>query len=237
MGAWTGTQNAGTTVTGFTCLDWTSSSNTDNGAIGLTTRGPGGWSDEFGGPEGVSCDNLPELYCFDTSHVTPLTYTPAAGRIAFVSKAKFNTTSGVAGADALCQGEATAAGLLNPTNFLALLSTSTVSAASRFDLSAPSMPYVRPDGIKIADAPTIEMGAALDSGFWQNADGTYEHSSAWTGSSAPSSTGATNCSDWSSNSSGTSGDAGFSGVTDPSWWSPVNNAPCDNSLSVYCLEK
>jgi hypothetical protein len=238
MGVWTGTQNAGTRVTGSTCVDWTSSSNMDNGATGITTRGPGGWSDEFGGPGGVACDNTPELYCFDISHVTPLTYTHATGRMAFVSKASFDTTSGAAGADALCQSEATAAGLINPTHFLALLSTSTVSAASRFDLSAPSMPYVRPDGIKIADAPMIEAGGALDSGFWQHADGSYAlQISTWTGSSTPSSTGATNCSDWSTNSSATSGRAGFSGVTDPSWWSPVDNAPCDNSLSVYCLEQ
>ena len=236
-GVWTGTADDGTTVTNSTCVDWTSSSNSDNGAVGLTTRGPGGWSDEFGGPGGAACGQTPKLYCFDTSHVTPLMYTATAGRVAFVSKASLDTTSGVAGADALCQSEATAAGLTSPTHFLALLSTSTVSATSRFDLSAMSAPYVRPDGIKIADAQTISTGAALESGFWQNADGTYENNSAWTGSTSPSSTDATNCNNWSTNSSGTMGRAGFSGVTDPIWWSPVQVAPCDNTLSVYCLEQ
>jgi hypothetical protein len=44
---------------------------------------------------------------------------------------------------------------------------------SGFNFLAMSEPYVRPDGIKIADAPTIASGASLDSGIWQNADGTY----------------------------------------------------------------
>jgi len=240
-GAWTGTTNSGTTVAGSTCVDWTSSSNSDNGATGFTTGGPGGWSDQFGsGPGGPPCDQTPRLYCFDTSHVTPLTYTPAAGRVAFLSASSFDTTSLVAGADALCQSEAASAGLANPTHFLALLSTSTVSAASRFNLSAMSMPYVRPDGIKIADAPTIEMGGALNSGIWQHADGSYAMgTSTWTGSSTPSSTGAATCSDWSSNSSGTMGHAnsGGSDFTDTRWWGPGNDAICNLALSVYCLEQ
>jgi centrosomal CEP192-like protein len=116
---------------------------------------------------------LTHFYCFDVSHITTLTVTPASGRIAFVSRESFATMLGLSSADTLCHSEATAGGLSNPTQFLAMLSTSTASAASRFDLSAMSPSYVRPDGIEIADAPTIAAGSTLDSGIWQHADGSY----------------------------------------------------------------
>ena len=165
----TGTSTNGTS-TGDTCADWTSDSSPTGAATGQLSGGPTVWTDF----EAAPCGEPEPLYCFDTSHVSPLTVTPVSGRIAFVSKGTFVfSPSGLSGADALCMNEASAAGLKNASKFLALLSTSTASAASRFDLSATSAPYVRPDGIKIADATTIAAGGALNSGIWQNADGTY----------------------------------------------------------------
>ena len=165
-----------------TCGDWLIGTGVSFGELGESTGGAGAWSDDA---SETSCNAPAHLYCFDTSQVSALTVTPAPGASHSCPKGSFATSQGVSGADTLCQNEASAAGLANPTTFLALLSTSTAPAASRFDMSAMSAPYVRPDGIEIADAPTIAAGSTLDSGIWQHADGSYvtEFAAAtWTGS-------------------------------------------------------
>jgi hypothetical protein len=243
--AWSGTTNAGTVAGGpspkpfLTCDDWTSSDSMNDGAFGLI-GGPGAWSDGGNLGDGDACNEDLHLYCFDTSHISTLTVTPASGRVAFVSKGSFDTTSGLAGADTQCQDEASAAGLANPTQFLALLSTSTASAASRFNLSGAQ--WVRPDGIKIADPTTLAAGSELNSGIWQNADGTYVTGTAltyvWTGSSTPSTTGTTSetCTDWSTNSSSVNGALGLSNLANTGWWNIGDSDPCNVAHSVYCLQ-
>jgi hypothetical protein len=234
---WTGTTDAGI-ASPFACGDWLIGTGESFGELGETTGGAGAWSDDA---SETSCNALAHLYCFGTSRVSALTVTPAPGRIAFVSKGSFATSQGVAGADTLCQNEASAAGLANPTTFLALLSTSTAPAASRFDMSAMSAPYVRPDGIEIADAPTIAAGSTLDSGIWQHADGSYvtEFAAAtWTGSAAPNDTGALSatCQDWMTTNGAATGSEGVSNVTDI-WWNSGMSTSCLEPLSVYCLEQ
>jgi hypothetical protein len=221
-------------------VDWTSNLggvNADFGKIGHTDTGPGGWSDDGGA---FSCDNAVQLhlYCFDTTHDFTVTVTKATGRVAFVSQSAFDTTSGVAGADALCASEAISSGLTNGATFKALLSTTSASAASRFTLTSGA--YVRPDGIKIADATTIAVGNALDSGIWQNADSTYvpvHNVNVWTGSTTPNVVGTSTCTDWTTNSNAFLGASGESSVTNKGWWkSTFTGANCGNQFSVYCLE-
>jgi hypothetical protein len=245
---WTGTLGDGTVANtppppgftpGDTCSDWTSNFFETKGDTGVSSEGPTFWTDNLGNV-GNSCNSAQSLYCFDTSHVTPLTVTKTPGRIAFVSKGTLDNTSGIAGADTLCATEASAASL--PGTFQALLSTSTTPAAMRsgFNFLAMSEPYVRPDGIKIADAPTIASGAPLDSGIWQNADGTYvtTFSLPWTGSGTPSSptTTAQTCDEWSTNSDPASGDIGDSSDSGEFWWI-TTGALCGNSLPIYCLQE
>jgi hypothetical protein len=234
---WTGTLKAGTAAA-LTCSNWTSNSNSVQGEEGVVFDGPLLWTDIGGG--GTFCNNALPLYCFDTSHVTPLTVTKTPGRIAFVSKGSLNNTSGIAGADSICGTEGAAASL--PGTFQALLSTSATPAAMRsgFNFSIGSEPYVRPDGIEIAEAPTMATGATLDSGIWQNADGTYKASAgaAWTGSSTPSAstTTAHTCDDWTSNSSSLLGFFADDSAT-VAWFGDGAQNPCDFSHQVYCLEE
>ena len=235
---WTGTTDAGTINGSNTCGDWTFGNGSSFGELGETTGGAGAWSDDA-----VETDCLvsASIYCFDTSHIMALTVTRTPGRLAFVSKGSFVTNQAVSGADALCQAEATAAGLPNPTQFLAMLSTSTASAASRFDMSAMSTPYVRPDGVKIADAATLAAGGTLDSGIWQHADGTYvtEFAAAvWTGSISPNVVGtlATTCQDWTTLNGGDTGSLAVSNVTD-TWWNTDSTTSCGASHSIFCLDQ
>ncbi len=235
---WTGTTDSGTINGSVTCGDWTIGTGASFGELGESVGGAGAWSDDA---EETSCNVSAHFYCFDVSHVTALTVTPASGRIAFVSKESFSTRLGLSGADTLCQNEATAGSLSNPTQFLAMLSTSTASAASRFDWSAMSPPYVRPDGIEIADAPTIAAGSTLDSGIWQHADGTYvtEFAAAvWTGSSSPTVIGtlATTCQDWTSPGGADTGSQAVSNVTD-AWWNTNSTTSCGVPHAIFCLEQ
>jgi hypothetical protein len=236
---WTGSNNAGNVdVNGFTCTDWTSNSSGMIGEYGTFDGGPIDWSDHA--EEAPCSDSLNlHLYCFDTSHANPLTVTRVSGRVGFVTKGSFDPSTGVSGADTLCQGEATSAGLANPSNFLALISTSTASAASRFDTSAGSMPFVRLDGIKIADAASLASGT-INSGIWQHADGSYlggtDNPNVLTGSTAPNTKGALSdtCSDWSSKASTVI--LGYSDETSI-WWESIKDLPFCNPLPVYCLEQ
>jgi hypothetical protein len=239
---WTGTTNSGTIVSGKACQDWTSNSSMDSGETGIFDGGPAFWSDDAGAA--VNCANTSQarLYCFDTSHTNPLVIPPVDGRIAFISKFDFDPSTGVSGADAECQSEATTAGFASPNTFLALISTTTASAATRFDLSMGSKPFVRPDGVKIADAPTIATGGVLDSGIWQYSDGTYftnpgRNLTAWIGSTAPNVNGtlAQTCNDWSSKSSTDTGLFG-SAITVSGWWAAGSNH-CSSGSSVYCLNQ
>lgn len=234
---WTGTAVNGTATT-ETCSDWTDGSLNSFGEEGESTGGPGIWTDN-GGAGG--CQGAEPFYCFGTSHVTPLTITPVTGRLAFVSTSSFEANFGITDADSVCQSDATTAGLANPTNYLALLATSTASPASRFNLSALSAPYVRPDGVKIADAPTIASGGELDSGIWQHADGSYAgefSSTVWTGSSAPNAAGtlATTCQDWSTISGADFGSEGQSNTTDL-WWDTGGSVSCGVSQFLFCLQQ
>ena len=232
---WTATASDGTVIPGFTCLDWSDSTSANQGDLGFTSAGPFTWTEAF---SGIACNNMfQHLFCFDISIVNPLAISPASGRIAFVTVGNFDTSSGILGADADCASQASAVGLMG--TFKALLSTSSMAGASRFNLAIGSAPFVRPDGIKIADAPAIASGNALGSGIWQHADGSYDSVNAWTGSSTPKVAGtmATTCDDWSNNTSMATGNPGDSSRADAAWWNKGVTFSCNGGASIYCLQQ
>jgi len=98
---------------------------------------------------------------------------------------------------------------------------------------------VRPDGIKIADAPKLAAGNALDSGIWQHADGSYFSGfseTVWTGSTTPNVVGTNTCDDWSMESSAVMGAFGTATETEPIWWEEFSSVGCTDSRAVYCLQ-
>jgi hypothetical protein len=186
----TGTDGSGAVVPGETCGDWTQTSGSQQ-HYGLLSGGTAGW--ENWGTQ--SCSTPAHLYCLQTSYTTPVTVTPAVGRKMFISAHSFNTSTGLAGADAVCAGDATAAGLSG--TYLALLATDTTSAISRFDTTGT--PWVRVDGIPVvataADMATYSLiaPACLDS------KGNYEtYGGAISGSTSASTPGtdAQTCVNW-----------------------------------------
>jgi hypothetical protein len=231
---WTGTTKDGLLSSGQTCTDWTSSSG--SGLTGRAAGGPASWTARTNS----GCGTARRLYCFQTDHTTDdLVPTSTAGKIAFVSTKSFTPGPGVgiAGADALCASNATAASL--PGTFKALLATTAASAASRVTL-APL--YVRPDGIPIASGTTLSAGGVLDSGIWQRADGTYSPATgdlAYTGAPTPASlpaSAASTCDDWTATTS-TAAVIGADTFADPTWWNLASTQTCAATLAVYCLEQ
>ena len=154
-----------------------------------------------------------------------------------------NGMNGIASADALCQMEAANANLPNPTMFLAAMSTTTVAAASRFDLTGP--PWVRVDGVQLAATAadffdlTVLTWAPLDI---SSSMSVYETYWIWTGSPTPQMTGTalTTCTDWTSTSTSVGPTNGVSGYTDSSRWfqspTPYSNPSCTFPAGhIYCL--
>ncbi|HEY2387755.1 MAG TPA: hypothetical protein VGK30_12400 [Candidatus Binatia bacterium] len=222
---WTGTDGDGT-KSSSTCANWTSTSG--SATIGSTGAGPDAWTASIT----QSCNAPRHLYCFETDKTATLTPTVAPGNLIFVTNGTFTPgAGGTATADALCNSEATTA--LLSGSFVALLATSTQSAAARVVLSALN---VRKDGISVGSDAVLSAGGALPSGIWQTASGAYVGGGAvWTGAATPGTVGTTTstCNDWTSTAS-SGGIFGLPNFADASWWSSSTQT-CNHAFRVYCV--
>lgn len=140
------------------------------------------------------CTMGTHVACFGVGYDTVIAPPePVSGRYAFVTVQSFGSTGGIAEADALCNQEAQLAGLSG--NYLALLSTSTQTAASRFDLTGP--PWVRVDGLQLARSPLAFMAEELVVPLHLTALGSVHDTRVVTGVSPGSFTDGV-CADWTS---------------------------------------
>ena len=114
---------------------------------------------------------------------------------------------GVGAADAVCQGDATAAGLAVPANYRALLTTA-VAATDSTRINLTGQPWYRLDGaqlVAVASEPADSGANKQLTSLNVTSAGIYQTELfVWTGSGvAPSSTAMTmNCTNWTSSSSG-----------------------------------
>ncbi len=98
----------------------------------------------------IDCDSGAGLLCVGVDKSTPLSFTPASGRVAFLSDARVAANEGIGAADTICQAEGAGLG----GSFLAAIATSTTPLWDRFDLDGD--PWVRVDGIPfVADAADL----------------------------------------------------------------------------------
>lgn len=243
--ALTGANEDGTAVANssgvLNCSDFTSNSNAAMSyyAFGDLNGGSVAWAST--GFDVTYCGSQGALLCFGSDSSRPVTVTPAAGRRAFVSKNVFTSGGGLASADAICQSDATSAGLANASHFLALMATNTTSALSRFDMTKAA--WVRIDGLPIVSKATDLVSAPLMSSVSQYADGTYVTSvvAAFTGSESPATidgTGVT-CNNWTSTSATDSAIVGYAVTTSSEWFDRVTlngSGICTTPASVYCFE-
>ena len=163
---------------------------------------------------------------------------PVGGRVAFVTTAVFNPATGLAGADALCDAEASSL----TGSFRAMLATSAASMASRFSVDA--RPIYRPDGVLVAADAAALLGPTLPlTPIAVDAAALPVQALVWVGSSSPMTPGDTTTTchtvetgSWSTTSGSVNGRLGFSSQRDTmlaSAWFPCSWA----SGHVYGLEE
>jgi hypothetical protein len=142
---------------------------------------------------------------------------------------------GIAGADNVCQTAANNAGIAG--TFKAWLATQAQGPA--VTLTPSSLPYVRVDGVKVADNWTDLIDGSLDAPIRVSELGNLLASSSlvWTGATQlgqPIST--LQCADWSTASSDTVAVVG-NAAEQGSGFSVWLNRPCDQPQRLYCIQQ
>ena len=155
----TGTSHRRLGVPDGTCADWTST--TGSFAFGLGTSTTKGWTDQTSFVATDSCGTITTpVYCFENDTgmaAVSAPVAPAGARHAFLSTTLWTPGGGVGAADAVCQADASAAGLAVPANYRALLTT-TVAATDSTRISLTGQPWYRLDGAQLVAAAVGSRG-------------------------------------------------------------------------------
>lgn len=163
--------------------------------------------------------------------------TQAGGKRIFSTANVYNGNfGGLAGADTVCQNEATALGYSG--TWKAVLSSSTTNAKDRLTITYP---VVRAsDGTLIA--PSNLWGGSISnivtsgpvSGVWTGSESSGTKYSSWGGGA---STNAANyCNDWTDGTASYSAQYAYNNATSSQWLS-VDSTYCNASRPFYCLEQ
>jgi hypothetical protein len=185
------------------------------------------------------------LYCFGVDREQPVrpADVPVPGsRRAFVTDGLFRPGGGLVAADALCAAEAAEAGL--PGSFLALLPTTSASAASRFDEAAGAT-WFRIDGAPLhVPGSDLFSGAPLITPLNVTSKGRYVGASrlegfthlVFTGGETPR-TPATICKDWTDVEGLLEATSGSTSHVANWWVQPRSYGLCSIDQRIYCLER
>jgi hypothetical protein len=216
------------------CDGWTNGSDRSTVGVGSGAVTGAGWTRPGGGePE---CATPQSLACLETEPGPPLSFPGVSGKVVFVttgvgtgniaSWAESGGVAGIAGADAVCRAQALATARPNAPAYKAWLSA---GASKAIDRILSNGPWVRADGMKLADTK-----AELESGLLQTAlnvtgSGAYLSSGgAWVGK-----TGA-NCQDWQSAAIETKGQSGS--IQGVSTLQGQASSACILSMRLICVE-
>ena len=214
------------TATTATCSNYTSTAG--SGTVGETDGTYGNWTNDG---VALACSTELRLDCFGIDLATAVAppKPPPNAKIAFVTNATFAASGGLTGADSLCNSEGA---VLNIGSFVALLATSTATAASR----AASGIYARPDGVALGP-----IGNTLAAPINVTAAGTYISAPAWTGAASPTlpltSIGSTTttCNNWSAATG--SGEVGAITIASTSSFFDRTAACNDTTTHLYCVQQ
>ena len=174
--------------------------------------------------------NVPELTCTDECQIVR--------KIIFVTSVTFmGKLGGLTGADQTCQKLAGAAGLKSPTTFRAWLSDGFEPVTDRIDPFEG--PYIRPDGIQIADNWQDLTDGDLDAPI--SVDETkQDHTQltvyVWTNIAADGGfDGHTSCEGWNKLPAGKTGRVGTLDSTSATW-THHSELLCVLQAHLYCVE-
>jgi hypothetical protein len=158
-----------------------------------------------------------------------------SGKIVFLtSTTHTGELGGVAGADAICQGLADAAGLFG--TFKAWISDDTSEPLSSFTHS--SEPYVTVNGLLVA----YNWTDLADSGHLRNEivfdeEGIYQGGEVWTGTNVFGQNYSHDCNEWSYGGIAADGYYGESASTSSAKWTGHAANGCENLRRLYCFEQ
>jgi len=223
-----------------TCSEW-AAADSQMVACGSSTRTTWSWS--FSGTSACSASRA--LLCFEMGWVPTLPPYKNGGALAFVTSADWTGNlgswpqaggaTGLAAGDAICQYLATDAGLEAPGSFLAWLSNSTTDAIDRFSYDGP---WIRVDGVKIADSRADLVDGELFSALNVKEDGKYlGNYGAWTGTSTSGLGTGDHCDGWTSADPATNGTRAVVNATGANW-TEKNAMQCsDGGMRLYCFSQ
>jgi len=184
--------------------------------------------------DAASIESIVDVFVNSIVAALPTVAPPPLNRI-FVSSAGYpGNFGGLSGADAACQGLATAAGL--PGTYKAWLSDATTSAATR--LGHSSAPYRLVDGTLVANNwSDLTDGALLAPINLTEVAGTVSPGDlVATGTDEFGGSSSQNCQNWTSNAAGHSATVGVTNLTDFNWTRRAVTS-CDLVYRLYCLQQ
>ena len=165
-------------------------------------------------------------------------------KVVFVTSQFYNgNLGGLAGADAKCQGLASAAGL--PGTYMAWLSDANNSPSTRF-ITKSADPYVRPDGVTVANNWADLTDGSLQAPITLNQNGIQTIKSAWTATAtsgdADPNVGTSTCSTWTATANNQGpGKEGWAQTgqssSSSSSWTALGNYWCNSPLALYCFQQ
>lgn len=235
----TATSVDGTLNTTYTtCDDWT------NSHIGFIFYAGGGKSTQttynwtfFGAGQ---CQANQSLLCMEVGSGGPLPAYASSGKKVFVTSSnsfgelglwkEAGSSTGIAAGDAICQNLAAKAGLPMAANYKAWLSDTVTNASTRLTSNGP---WVRIDGVRIADDLADMIDGNLFSSINVDENGNYKAFGVWTGTAPAGQKASDTCGNWLNISA--NGVKGRPINTDSNWTEDVTNG-CSANGALYCFE-
>ena len=230
--------NADGTLRSDSCADWSSTAVGTFGRNGNPETTGSRWTDSGS----TLCSSSAAIMCMETGSGDDLPAFASSGQLVFVSSIGGNGDlsvwpgaggeTGVAAGDAVCRNLANTAGFANTVNFKAWLSDSVNSAVSRLTGGGP---WVRPDGVKVAD----DTSDLTDSDLLVpiNVTDTMQYDSGtgvWTGTLETGAMAASMCSDWADTTAQSTFGSAVS--TDKSWTNFSQLVCSGGTFLIYCFE-
>jgi hypothetical protein len=215
-----------------TCGDWTLTAS--SGAGGSSYDADRWYYGSF-----LPCGNPQHLMCFGVDYATVLTppTLPAGAKRIFTSNGTFTpVATWIQQADATCNSEGRAA-YGSTKNFVALLATTTATAASR--LTGSIGPWARPDGVTVFNTLADVTAQNLVGAPNQYPGGTFTSQPMWSGATNLNSVGTvqSTCNNWSiaDATAGTLGSPSVVGTYFFNDWAGV--FACSGANHLVCAEK
>jgi hypothetical protein len=239
-GYFTATFIDGTFDIATTCSNWTSNG-TELAIYGDLNGTTGTWTSA--GDD--QCQSNFHLLCFQTDAGGSLPSFASSGKKVFVTSLTGNGNlgswpdsggnTGLAAGDAICQARASAAGLANTANFKAWLSGSATDAIDRLTSDGP---WVRPDGVKVADNKADLTDGSLFTAISQDETGIYwDNRAVWTGTFDTGIKTSDTCNDWTDGTNAFNGIFGTSTFAGNDWSGFTSSLSCDSTfVKLYCFE-